>query len=404
MTIRIHKTTGWAIFVLLLVLLTACEQAPLLFAGKHPKAPVNPHLEAFIDEYVDFFESELHRTQLPGAALAIVLDSNVVFLQGFGVKSIHSKDSVDVHTVFRIGSLSKGFAGVLTGLLIQDSMLSLTDPVEQYLPYFQLRSPDQTRRVQVRHLLSHSTGLPYHTYTNLVEAGQDLPTIAGRFKEVKLVGKEGEVFSYQNAAFSLIEEIVREKTGKSYARTLDDLLFKPAGMNDASASYEQMAKESNKAFPHDGQDSAWMRTEVSTKFYNAVAAGGVNASISDMSQWLLLLLGNRPDLIHPSTLDTVFAPRIKTNNERRFFSDWLGDKEAFYGLGWRILQTPTDTIIYHGGYVNSYKGEVAINRKEKVGVCILMNGAGSLSGTLIPGFFERYETYADSIHAWKPGR
>ena len=212
------------------------------------------------------------------------------------------------------------------------------------------------------------------------------------------------MFSYQNAAFSLIEEIVREKTGKSYARTLDDLLFKPAGMNDASASYEQMAKESNKAFPHDGQDSAWMRTEVSTKFYNAVAAGGVNASISDMSQWLLLLLGNRPDLIHPSTLDTVFAPRIKTNNERRFFSDWLGDKEAFYGLGWRILQTPTDTIIYHGGYVNSYKGEVAINRKEKVGVCILMNGAGSLSGTLIPGFFERYETYADSIHAWKPGR
>jgi beta-lactamase class C len=147
-----------------------------------------------------------------------------------------------------------------------------------------------------------------------------------------------------------------------------------------------------------------MRTEVSTKFYNAVAAGGVNASISDMSQWLLLLLGNRPDLIHPSTLDTVFAPRIKTNNERRFFSDWLGDKEAFYGLGWRILHTPTDTIIYHGGYVNSYKGEVAINRKEKVGVCILMNGAGSLAGTLIPGFFERYETYADSIHAWKPGR
>ncbi len=402
MTIRIPKT-GWAIFALLLFL-TACEQAPLLFAGKRPNVAANPHLEAFIDDYVGFFESELHRIQLPGAALAIVLDSSVVFLQGFGVKSIHSKDSVDVHTVFRIGSLSKGFAGVLTGLLVQDSVLSLTDPVEQYLPYFQLRSPDQTRRVQVRHLLSHSTGLPYHTYTNLVEAGQDLPTIAGRFKEVKLVGKEGEVFSYQNAAFSLIEEIVREKTGKSYTRVLDERLFKPAGMNDASASYEQMEKEPNKAFPHDGQDSAWMRTEVSTKFYNAVAAGGVNASISDMSQWLLLLLGNRPDLIRPSTLDTVFAPRIKTNNERRFFSDWLGDKEAFYGLGWRILQTPTDTIIYHGGYVNSYKGEVAINRKDKIGVCVLMNGAGSLAGTLIPGFFERYKAYADSIRLWKPGR
>lgn len=396
------------LYVLLLVStawsLSNCDRAPMLFAKSPKKPEMNPYLEAFIQDYVQFFEAEMARTQLPGAALVIAMDTSIIYMKGFGVKALGESDSVDAHTVFRIGSLSKAFAGMLTAMLVQDSVLSFSDPVVQHVPYFQLKSPEQTQRIQLRHLLSHSAGLPYHTYTDLIEAGYDIPSIVTRLKTVKLAGKEGEVFSYQNATFAVMEEVVRARTGKSYAVQLHERIFSPLGMADASASYEGILSARNKAFPHEGYDSTWARTEFTQKFYNAVAAGGVNASISDMGQWLLLLLGNRPDLIRPALLDSVFAPQIKTNAERRFFKDWLGDSEAYYGFGWRILQTPEDTIIYHGGYVNSFKGDLAIHRKDRIAVCILMNGAGSMSGTLIPGFFERYRMYADSIKSAGPGR
>jgi beta-lactamase class C len=387
----------WVLLVFILVITVSCEQTPGLFKKAAQKPVMDPYLEAFIGDYVQFFEAEMERTKLPGAALAIVWDGSVVFMKGYGVKSLGEMDSVDVHTVFRIGSLSKGFAGVLAAMLAKEGGFSLEDPVVRHVPGFMLRSADQARRVQVRHLLSHSAGLPYHAFTNLIEAGYDITDIIDRLKEVKLNGKEGEVFSYQNAAFAVVEEVVRSGTGQSYAELLEERIFRPAGMRDASSSYDAIMRTKNKAFPHEGFDSAWVKTAFTPKFYNAVAAGGVNASISDMSKWLVLLMGERPDVVSPAVLDSVFYPRIKTNNERRFFRNWLGEKEAFYGYGWRILHTPEDTIVYHGGFVNSFKGELALQRKDRVGVCVLMNGAGSMSSTLIPGFFERYRLYADSI-------
>ena len=385
-----------SLFVLAM-LAFACEQGSGIFKKVEQKPPMNPFLEDFIRDYAQFFEGEMERTKLPGAALAIVWDGSVVFMKGYGVKALGERDSVDVHTVFRIGSLSKGFAGVLTSVLAEEGAFSLEDPVVRYVPEFMLRSADQSRRVRVRHLLSHSAGLPYHAFTNLIESGYDIPGIIARLKEVKLNGREGEVFSYQNAAFSVVEEVVRARTGKSYAALLEERRFRPVGMQDASASYEGIMTTDNKAFPHEGYDSTWAKTEFTHKFYNAVAAGGVNASISDMSKWLILLMGERPEVASPVVLDSVFYPRIKTNNERRFFRGWLGEKEAFYGYGWRILHTPEDTIIYHGGFVNSFKGELALHRKDRLGVCVLMNGAGSMASTVIPGFFERYRLYADSI-------
>jgi beta-lactamase class C len=375
----------------------ACDSGLKIFRKAPPKAPLNPYLELFIQDYVQFFESEMERTQLPGAALAIVWDSTVVFSKGFGVKSVGSRDSVDEHTVFRLGSLSKGFAGILTAMLAEEGTLAFDDPVVRYVPEFTLRSGEQTQRVRIRHLLSHSAGLPYHTFTNLIEAGYDIPGIIARLKEVKLNGKEGEVFSYQNAAFSVIEEVIKASTGRRYPELLQERIFRPVGMYDASASYEAILVSPNKAYPHEGYDSTWTRVEFTPKFYNAVAAGGVNASISDMGKWLVLLLGGRPELAGPAVLDTVFSPQLKTNSDRRFFKEWLVEKEVYYGYGWRILNTPEDTIVYHGGYVNSFKGEIALHRRDRIGVCVLMNGAGSMAGTVIPGFFERYRVYADSI-------
>jgi len=375
-----------------------CANAP----GPHPPlvntpvvaqpVPLSPRIQAVLDDYHRFFSQEMALTQTPGAAVVIVLDSQVVLMQGYGKRVVGRPDSVDIHTVFRIGSLSKGFAGVLTGRLVQDRVFAWEDPVQRYFPGFTLRDHAQAKRIRLWHLLSHTTGLPYHAFTNLIEAGYDTPRIiSDYFPKAPICGVEGTFFSYQNVAFCAIEEVMKNATGKTYQELLVEKIFQPAGMTTASCDFNTMQTCGNKACPHFRiSNTAWNADTISPLYYNSAAAGGVNASIADMGEWLKVLLGNKPEIVSAATLDKVFAPVVKTGNERRIMPRWIDRDAASYAMGWRVLQHENDTIIYHGGYVNGFRGEIALNRRDKVGICVLFNASSDLSKTCVEAFFDRW--------------
>lgn len=387
---------GFALLVVS-ILMPACANAPAQqpvtqMTGRYPESPAaDPALQSMLDDYDRYFAAEMALSRTPGAAVVVVKGDRIVFIHGYGEKVGGSRDSVDVNTLFRIGSLSKGFAGVLTGILAQDSVFQWEDPVQKYFPEFTMRDHKQAERMRLWHLLSHTTGLPYHAYTNMIEAGYTIRRIVtDYFPKAPVSGKEGLFFSYQNAAFCAIEEVMHSATGKTYQELLTEKIFRPAGMRTASCDYNSMQSASDKALPHFQTGYGWRADVVSPLYYNAAAAGGVNASISDMGEWLKLLLGHRADIVAGTTLDRVFRPVIKTGRERRIFPGWLGRDEASYALGWRVLEHAGDTIIYHGGYVNGYKGEIAFNRRDDIGVCVLFNANSELSGKCIPAFFERW--------------
>ena len=396
------KFTIFSCFILLVNLLSACETSQVPETVIIPDTPPpNPHLDQFITEYEHFVDSAFAASRTPGAALAIVRDTSTLYLKGLGVRKVNKKKPVDAHTVFRLASVSKGFASVMTGVLVDDQILRWDDKVTKYLPDFALNSSEQTQRINLKHVLSHTTGLPYHTYTNLVEDGLDILTIANQMPTVNLIGPEGTIYSYQNAAYSLIEEVMRSATQQSYRDLLAIRLLKPLNMQDASTSYEAIEEHNNTARPHVGSRQRWLPTRIEDKYYNTVAAGGVNASISDMAQWLKLLLGHRNDIISDAALDTVFTPVVKTKNEHRYFRHWNNLEEAYYALGWRVLNCEADTLMYHGGYVNGYRSEIAVNRKENVAICILANAPSGFTNVCIPAFFRIYQRYAEDIRAWE---
>jgi len=385
--------TAAALFVVAL-LVPACANAPAQsLPAEHAQPEIrDPQLAAFLADYEHFFANEMTLTQTPGAAVVIVKNGEIVFSRGYGVKIAGAQDSVDANTVFRIGSLSKGFAGVLTGVLVQDSLLDWDEKVQKHFPEFTLRDRQQASRIRLWHVLSHTTGLPYHAYTNLIERGFSIRKIITEyFPKAPVSGKEGEFFSYQNAAFCAVEEVMLGVTGKTYQQLLSEKIFRPASMNTASCDFSSIDNSTNKALPHFQTGSGWRPGAISEEYYNSKAAGGVNASIADMGQWLLLLLGHRPDIVTNATLDRVFRPVVKTDKERRIFYGWLGRDAASYALGWRVLQDGADTIIYHGGYVNGFKGEIAFNRRDDIGICVLFNAHSELSRTCIPAFFERWK-------------
>jgi len=312
-------------------------------------------------------------------------------MRGYGVKIAGGDAPITAHTVFRIGSLSKGFAGVLTGILVKKGLLGWQDPVQKFYPGFALKDKEQARRVEIRHLLSHTTGLPYHAFDNLVEQGFDRETILGQyFTSAKLFDKEGQFYRYQNVAFSVIEPVLEAAAGKAYPELLMEHIFRPAGMGAASCDFESMRQRQNKAMPHRPTETGWEMDTISPLYYGVAAAGGVNASIADMGEWLKVLLGQKPEIVEGQVLDEVFRPVIKTGAERRILPGWIGRDSASYAMGWRILEKGGDTLVYHGGFVNHFHSEIAFDRREGIGICVLFNAKSSLKGACIREFFERW--------------
>lgn len=358
--------------------------------------PVRDSLQLFIQQFDSTLKAGAAARGLPGGAYVITYGDAVLASEGFGVRELGSTMPIDEYTVFRLGSVSKGFASVLTGKMVDQDFLSFDDTVAHILPYFKLQDREQSGRVKVRHLLEHTTGLPRHAYTNLVEDGLSLERIIPRFKDVPLIDREGQQHAYTNAAYSVIEKVLEKRTNTDFKTLLEEELFEPLGMSQASAHFSVFETNTNVAQPHLYSYRQKKRVSISIKnnYFNAISAGGINASVADMGNWLLLLTGNRPDLISESTLDEIFTPVSRIPN-KRFSRHYDGVNESYYGMGWRVLENADQTIVYHGGYVNGYRSEIAFDRERKIGISILLNSNSSYALEVIPEFFEEFNRIHD---------
>ncbi len=350
---------------------------------------ISDEMEKVIDEYDQWVSSMVAEGKVPGAAVAIVKGKHVVHMKGYGLRSYASGDSVNEHTVFRLASVSKGFAGVLAGILSEKGYFDLSDPVDKYLPDFHLKDTLNSSELNITHLLSHTTGLGRHAYTDLIENGTDYQEMLANLQALPLIGPVGTYYSYQNVIYSLISDIANQSTGEDYPALVNKYIFQPAGMADASADFASISAQANVALPHVKTYNGWRPTKISETYYNVSPAAGINASISDMSKWLSTLMGYHPQVINPETLQRVYTPVVRTPM-RKYRGNWPEIKKAYYALGWRVLDLNEHQLVYHGGYVNHYRAEIAFDPEEEMGIVILTNAPGELSNKGVSKFMRAY--------------
>ncbi len=357
------------------------------------KGHVDPRITGFANDLDSLARAQMDSSRTPGAALVVIRDSSVIFMRGYGLQSSSKADPIDVRTVFRLGSVSKGISALLTGLIVQDSLIGWDDKVLRYLPRFSLKNKQYSDSLAIRHLLSHTTGLPYHSYTNVIENGRNLATVTQILRNVDLISSPGRIYSYQNVAFSLIAEIIDSVSTAGFDSLLHTKLFTPLHMDDASSSKEAMTANSNHALPHVFADSNWVPASISDKYYNAVPAGGMNASIRDMAGLLQALLGNRPDIVRQATLDSLYKPNVRVPMRYYYRRSWPGIQKISYAMGWRVMEVGEEKIIYHGGYVNSYSSAVALDPENRWAIAILSNAPTGFVSDMLPGFMQVYRNY-----------
>lgn len=360
-----------------------------------------------VKNYTNLLEQYLDSTNNVGAALAIVKDDNVLVMKGYGVKKAGTNDSVNKHTVFRLASCSKGFSGVLACLLEQDSVFRLQDKIITYLPGFRLKEDLNTNQLTIENTLSHTSGLVPHAFDNMIEDGVPLPLIINELAYVEISAPPGEVYGYQNVVFSLLDTITRITTRTHFDQLLESRIFRPLHMRDASANEEIfLDKDGNFAYPHAGHNRMFYSIPLNLGYYNISPAAGVNASISDLSKWLLALIGNNPKILNEAVLDKIETPVIISPLQRRYTRQWGKIDSKYYSLGWRIYEYRGRKIIYHGGYVKGYRAEIAFCPEEKIGIAFLQNSPNFIASLCVPTFYDMYfneldSTVADSIR-YKP--
>lgn len=323
--------------------------------------------------------------RVPGLAMAIVQDGRIVSARGYGVTDVDHPQPIDGHTVFRLASLSKAFASTMTGLLVNDGVLRWDSKVVDYVPRFQLSDPTATREVTVADVLSHRTGLRWHNaFDRDIENNADYYTVSQKLATAPLGCKPGACYEYQNVAFSLVGDVVFAATGSFYDQAVDRRIFKPLGMNDASIGLAGIEHSASWAKPHVRARRGWTSLAPKPTYYRLAPAAGVNASASDMAEWLLAQLGHRPDVLPAPLLATLHAPLITTPGEMH--AGWRGTRvdSASYALAWRVLDYSGQQVVFHAGAVEGYRGLIALVPGRDFGVAILWNSTSHLPSALLP--------------------
>ncbi len=340
------------------------------------------------------FEAKLDRAadsgDFVGLAVAVVEDGEVAFVKTWGEREIGSGRAIGTDTAFRVASLSKGFAATLAAMLVEDGKLSWAQPVASIVPEFTLVDPAQTRAATIEHVLSHQLGLPPNAYDNLLEAGTPTEKILQRYEEVDLLCKVGECYTYQNVGFNMIVDVIEEASDRPFEDSMRDRIFEPLGFRSASIGRDQLAAEEDWARPHvRNRRGPWRTTRVRQAYYNVPAAGGINASISDMAIWLRAQLGGMPEVISPTVLGHVHSPKVTTRAETRRMRLLRGRLQSSqYGFGWRIYDYAGHKVINHSGGVEGYMAQIAFLPERGDGIVILANTRTRRAWRILPTWLD----------------
>ena len=370
-------------------------------------------LDVVNKEFSAHVAQQLINYNIPGAAYVIVKNNKVIALETFGYTDKAKSQPVDKNTIFRLASVSKTFASTITTMLAQEQVLNLSDPITKYVPHFSLATDGAAEKIQLKHLLSHSSGLMPNAYDNLLHENWSMDKIIGRFNRIAPICQPEKCYGYQNILYGLLQPAIEASQNKNYSTLLDERVFQPLNMKNSSVGIEAFSQQKNTAKPHvlikttptgitDKRGNKlkkyiWRKVNVAPDFYDVAPAAGVNSSISDLAQWLMANLGNNPQVLSPTLLKELTTPRIKTKRDlrRRFWRDHLTD--AHYGYGWRIYQLADTEVIYHSGWVEGFRADIGYSPNSGIGFAILFNAESNAINQISSQFWSQTHQLLNSV-------
>lgn len=319
---------------------------------------------------------------IPGMAVALVENGELVHAQGFGRTAVVDGAPVDAHTPFANASTTKAMvaAGVL--ILVDEGRLSLDDPMVRWLPEVRFADPALTPQVTVRDLLTHRTGLPSTDFTVFAQ-GMPLTMQIPLLAAVEPIAAPRSRHIYQNAMYDLAGLVIERASGQPWPEFLTERLWAPIGMHETWSHRGAMPAGRSRARPHD--EVRGVLREIDHSFLPDMdnAAGSVWSSVADMARWARFLLaggvtadGTR--LLSEAAIAEMFRPQNLIDPDRFFPGAELTDPAwTSYGLGWFQQDFEGRKIDYHTGSLNGAVAMIGLDRDAGRAVIVMANREGA---------------------------
>ena len=343
-----------------------------------------------IQKLVEFIEEARKKCEIPGVAVGIVRNGQIVFEQGFGVRTLGQDTPVTPNTLFMIGSTTKSLTTFMMGKLVDEGKFGWDTPVSQLMPEFKLGNEVTTKQTFMKHLVSANTGMPRQDLEMFFNNEKATPEM--RISEMATMQPTtgfGETFQYSNymvaaggyiAANSLDK---KSSLGDAYDIAMQTRVFDPMGMASTTFDFEKVHCMDN-ASPHGRTLKHKYLSIDDESWITAVRpAGAAWSNVRDMSRYMITELNKG---INPDGTRVISEANLL---KRRESQTKITDKIS-YGLGLMIEDDHGVQVVTHGGNTIGFTSQMLFLPEHNVGLVILTNGGGAnlFTGAVTRRFME----------------
>ncbi|TYZ08087.1 serine hydrolase [Hymenobacter lutimineralis] len=359
-------------------------------AAQAPASPVTspPLDQAALDAVVN---RTLKAFDVPGIAVAVVKDGQVVLAKGYGVSSLATKAPMDANTLFGIASNTKAFTAAALGLLVEEGKLRWDDKVTDHIPEFRMYDPYVTAEFTVRDLLTHRSGLGLGAGDLMMfpdSADFTIKDVIHNLRYFKPVSSFRSKYDYDNNLYLVAGEIVARVAGQPWADFVETRLLKPLGMSRSATLYARLPDRTNVIDGHGPVDG---KVQVVRRDLNTLIgpAGGMYSSVNDLSKWALMLLGGPgapASLLKPTTQRELWTPQtiLPVSAAPSPYNTHF----AAYGLGWFLRDVRGYKEVSHTGGEIGMVTKVLLIPELRLGIIVLTNQESGAAFTAVSNHIE----------------
>lgn len=325
---------------------------------------------------------------VPGMAIAVVKDGEVVMAKGYGVRRLGGSEPVDADTIFPTGSTGKAVTAAALAILVDDGKLGWDDKVIDHLPDFRMYDAWVTREMTVRDLLVHRSGLGLGAGDLLFipRTSRSRTDIVRALRSIKPATSFRSAYAYDNILYIVAGQLVTEVSGQPWETFVRERIFKPLGMTTATSDEADRFATANRAQPHArldprlrGLGEQQLLPEREGLGQVGAPAGGLSWSANDFARWMQAQLalgvatgGQR--LWSEANARAMWSPQIPlpiapypapiTDITPQFSN---------YALGWNVQDYRGVKVVQHGGAVFGVLAFVVLVPERNLGISLQIN-------------------------------
>jgi CubicO group peptidase (beta-lactamase class C family) len=340
-----------------------------------------------------------------GLAVAVFNNRKPVYKKTFGYKNWKSKEAIRTSTNFYGASLSKSLFAVLVMKLVEEGVLDLDKPLQDYLPkpiysytpatkwhdnYSDLKEDTAYKQITARMCLSHTTGFPNWRWDN--EGGK-----------LKIGFAPGSRYGYSGEGMVYLQVVLQHLLNRSLESLMQEKIFRPLGMKQSSYTW-QPAFEDDYVTGHNAKGELYEKD----KDNEARAASTLETTLDDYTNFLTAVLQNK--ILSPATTKQMFTPQIRLRSVQQFgplrFRDSTTNDaiQLSYGLGWVLLQSPHGVGAFKEGHGDGFQHYTILFPEQGTGILIMSNSdkaesifkellETAIGDTYTPWYWENYIPY-----------